>query len=554
MQRNYGYVFILGLRALGGSLLVTCFCALFMSPVFAQKGDAEVLLAEATMAYDAKEYQKTLELLTQAHERDPQNARVLYYLGLTHLALNQPEIAQQKLEAARQLKPDDLYIRYQLGMAYFAQHQYDEAEPLLFDAYEEQPGLESLGYCVGFLHYREKDYDEALAAFNTETSKDPNIQQLTMFYSGLASGVLGLPEQAIIELDEAAKADAVSPLTQGAIQLRDTLAAGRRTTQERKRLTAQLSIGGYYDDNVAINPNRNSDATVQALRDRKAPSPGVLASALFNYAWLRHGPFESTINYSFFQTLNVNNYLSRFDTQDHLIGIGGFYRGNVFDLPYQLAVEYSFDYLWLDSVPFLSRHSPTFSATLVEPVITLPIVGQVGNITTAIVRHQVKEFFNEPSNNDPRFVGIDVDSDVRDGFNTMLGFTHVFRFSEDAHLLRIGYQYDNENTDGSNFTYQGHRFLTGGQVSLPVDGLRLRYSFDMHWRDYNAGANTIFPQTATSTVQRDDTQHNHLVQLVQDLPNNFALTGQYQRIRNDSNIAVFDYTKNVFTVILSWTY
>ncbi|GJL57040.1 MAG: hypothetical protein NPIRA02_41720 [Nitrospirales bacterium] len=512
-----------------------------------------MLLAEATMAYDDRDYSKTLELLNQAHERDPQNARVLYYLGLTHLALNQPEIAQQKLEAARQLKPDDLYIRYQLGMAYFAQHRYDEAEPLLFDAYEEQPGLESLGYCVGFLHYREKDYDEALAAFNTETSKDPNIQQLTMFYSGLASGVLGLPEQAIIELDEAAKAGAVSPLTQGAIQLRDTLAAGRRTTQERKRLTAQLSIGGYYDDNVAINPNRNSDTTVQALRERKAPSPGILASALINYAWLRHGPFESTINYSFFQTLNVNNFLSRFDTQDHLIGIGGFYRGNVFELPYQLAVEYSFDYLWLDSVPFLSRHSPTFSATLVEPVITLPIVGQVGNITTAIVRHQVKEFFNEPSNNDPRFMGIDVDSDVRDGFNTMLGFTHVFRFSEDAHLLRIGYQYDNENTDGSNFTYQGHRFLTGGQVSLPVDGLRLRYSFDMHWRDYNAGANTIFP-TATSSVQRDDTQHNHLVQLVQDLPNNFSLTGQYQRIRNDSNIAVFDYTKNVFTVILSWTY
>lgn len=549
MQRNYGYVFILGLRALGGSLIVTCFWALFLSPVFAQKGDAEVLLAEATMAYDDKEYQKTLDLLNQAHERDPQNARVLYYLGLTHLALNQPANAQQHLEAAYQLKPDDLFIRYQLGMAYFAQHQYGEAEPLLFDAYEEKPGLESLGYCVGFLHYREKDYDEALAAFNTETSKDPNIQQLTMFYSGLASGVLGLPEQAIIELDEAAKADAVSPLTQGAIQLRDTLAAGRRTTQERKRFTAQLSIGGFYDDNVAINPNRNSDATVQALRNRKAPSPGILASALLNYAWLRHGPFESTINYSFFQTLNVNNYLSRFDTQDHLIGIGGFYRGNVFDLPYQLAAEYSFDYLWLDSVPFLSRHSPTFSATLVEPVITLPVLGQVGNITTAIVRHQVKTFYNEASNIDPRF-----SPDDRDGFNTMLGFTHVFRFSEDAHLLRVGYQYDNENTDGANFTYHGHRFLTGGQVSLPIDGLRLRYSFDIHWRNYNAGANTFFPTATPSTVRRDDTQRNHLLQLVKDLPNNFSLIGQYQRIRNDSNIAVYDYTKNVFTVILGWTY
>jgi len=550
MQRHYGHAFRLGLRVLGGSFIVTCLCSIFITPVLAQKGEAEVLLAEATMAYDDKRYEETLELLNQAHERDPQNARILYYLGLTHLALNQPKIAQQKLEAAYQLKPDDLFIRYQLGMAYFSLHQYDEAEPLLFDVYEQQPDMESLGYCVGFLRYREKDYDEALAAFNTETSKNPNIQQLTMFYSGLVNGVLGLPEQAIVELDEAAKADAVSPLTQGAIQLRDTLAAGRRTTQERKRFTAQLSIGGFYDDNVAINPNRNSDSTVQILRRRKAPSPGILASALLNYAWLRHGPFESTINYSFFQTLNVNNYLSRFDTQDHLVGIGGFYRGNVFELPYQLALEYSFDYLWLDSVPFLSRHSPTFSATLVEPVITLPVLGQVGNLTTAIVRHQVKEFYNEPSNIDPRFFG----SDIRDGFNTMLGFTHVFRFSEDAHLLRIGYQYDNENTDGSNFSYHGNRFLTGGQVSLPVDGLRLRYSFDIHWRNYNAGRNTTFPLATPNTIRRDDTQQNHLVQLVKDLPNNFSLTGQYQRIRNDSNIAVYDYTKNAFTMILSWTY
>ena len=551
MQRIYGYTFIPYVRASAFLLIFTCLCSIFIAPALAQKGEAEVLLAQATMAYDEKKYQETLDLLNQAHERDPQNARILYYLGLTHLALKQPDIAQQKLEAARKLKPDDLFIRFQLGMSYFALHQYDQAKPLLFDVYEEQPDMDGLGFCVGFLRYREKDYDDALAAFKTAKTTDPNIKQLTLFYRGMVNGVLGLPEQAIVELDEAVKTEAISPLTQGAIQLRDTLAAGRRTTKERKRLTAQLSIGGFYDDNVAINPNKNSDATVKALRTRKTTSPGVLASALLNYAWLRHGPFESTVRYSFFQTLNVNDNLSRFNIMDHLVGIGGFYRGTTFDLPYQLAVDYTYDYLWLDFDPFLSRQTPSFSATLVEPVITLPVLGPVGNLTTAVLRYQVKKFFNEAASTDPlqRF-----GSDKRDGYNTMLGITHVFRFAEDKHLLRIGYQYDNENTDGSNFTYHGNRFLTGGQATLPIDGLRLSYSFDIHWRDYNAGPNTIFPTAAPGTVSRDDTQKNHLVQLVKDLPYNLSVTGQYQRIRNDSNIAVYDYTKNVFTVILSWTY
>ena len=91
-------------------------------------------------------------------------------------------------------------------------------------------------------------------------------------------------------------------------------------------------------------------------------------------------------------------------------------------------------------------------------------------------------------------------------------------------------------------------------MALPVDGLRLRYSFDIHWRDYNAGANTFFPSGNANTVRRNDTQQNHLVQLIKDLPYNLSIIGQYQRIRNDSNLAIYDYTKNVFTMILSWTY
>jgi len=519
-------------------------------PSYAQQGEAEVLLAQATLAYDEGKYDEALQFLQQAQSLDPNNSRILYYLGLAFLAKKQPASAITNLQRSFELRPSDLFTRYQLGVAHFALHNYDQASPLLFKVYEEQPQIEDLGFYVGFLRYRDKEYDQALEAFEINRSQDPDITQLALFYRGLVLGVLGVPEQAIVQLDEALLTEAVSPLTQGAIQLRNALAVGRQTSQEKKRLRIQISVGGFYDDNVAINPNVSSDPLAQSLRSRKTTSPGFLTSALFDYSWLRHGPFESTINYQFFQTLNFNNNLSRLNTQDHIVGTGAYYRGTVLQNPYQVGVEYSFDYLLLDNVAFLSRHNPSLSFLFVEPSFKLPLLGSVGNLTSGIFRYQIKTFYNEPSNNDARFFG----PNTRDGFNTMVGFSHVFRLFNDAHFVRFGYQYDNENTDGSNFTYRGHKFLTGGQLSLPIPTLRLRYSLDIHWRDYNAGANTFFPSNAPSTVKRQVIQYNHLVQLIDELPYNFSLIFQYQNLRNDSNIGVFDYTKNVFSVIVNWTY
>jgi len=527
-----------------------CFVTFNVSTGYAQQGEAEVLLAQATIAYDEGNYEQALKYLQEAQSLDPTNSRIQYYLGLTFLAQKQPSLATPYLQSAVELRPADLFNRYQLGVAYFALQDYDQATPLLFEVYEKQPQIEDLGFYVGFLRYREKEYDKALEAFEANRSEDPDVKQLTLFYRGLVLGVLGVPEEAMAQLDQALNVEAISPLTQGAIQLRDALAVGRRTPQEKKRLRIQISLGGFYDDNVAINPNKGNDPIISVLRDRKTKSPGFLASALIDYSWLRHGPFESTVNYSFFQTLNFKDKLSDFDTQSHLVGAGLFYRGTTFEIPYQIGVEYSFDYILLDKVAFLGRHNPTLSVLFVEPSFTVPFLGSVGNLTTGLFRYQIKEFYNELADDNPAFFG----PDERDGKNRLVGVSHIFRLSNDAHFVRFGYQYDNENTKGNNFSYRGHKFLTGGQLSLPIPTFRLRYNFDVHWRDYHSGNNTFFPTNAPGTENRKDIQYNHLVQLIDDLPYNVSVIFQYQHLRNDSNLGVFDYTKNVFSLILNWTY
>lgn len=142
--------------------------------------------------------------------------------------------------------------------------------------------------------------------------------------------------------------------------------------------------------------------------------------------------------------------------------------------------------------------------------------------------------------------------------NWMGGLTHTFRFQEDRHLISLGYQYDVENATGSDFSYSGHRLLVGGLFSLPWPAspwgaTRLRYDYHIHWRDYRS-VNSTFPTNSIFSVRRDDREQLHFVRLEQPLPYNFTVSFQYQRIQNDSNLAVYDYTQNIVYLITTWTY
>jgi hypothetical protein len=85
--------------------------------------------------------------------------------------------------------------------------------------------------------------------------------------------------------------------------------------------------------------------------------------------------------------------------------------------------------------------------------------------------------------------------------------------------------------------------------------MSLRYDYDVHWRDYkNRQTTATITDRDGRLVRRNDTQQTHLVQLTKPLPNNFSLTAQYQGIRNKSDIPLYDYSKNVWTLLVNWTY
>jgi Tfp pilus assembly protein PilF len=513
-----------------------------------QQADADVLVAQAVLAYEDGRYETAHQLLTRALELDPNDVRGLYYMGLTQLAKKQPEQAIPPLERAKQLEPADADVQYQLGVAYFSAGKYDEAGPLFEDLYKKDPQRENLGYYVGFNRYRQRQYQAAADAFGQANITDPNLVQLAHFYRGLALGVIGMSEEAAAEIRTAQQTQMVSPITgTGLLRLGDVIATGQAVTPE-KRLRAQISLGGYYDDNVAINPNPSRDPFAEVLRTRKTTSGGGIANAFFDYSFVQTQSFEATATYGFLQTYNFNDNLDQFNFQNHQVGANAFYRGTVLNIPFQWGLHYTYDYLFLNMNGFLSRHSPSTTLSFAEPTVTLPLVGKMANLTTFIGRYQVKSFFNEFGDFDPRFI-----SQFRDGYNIMGGLLHVFRFADDRVLLRLGYQHDNESTSGTDFSYVGNRLQVGGQVGLGWD-VTIRYDYDIHWRDYKNGQSLFVDDQLNNGTKRRDIEQTHFVQISKQLSKHFSISAQYQRIREHSNIPVYNYTKNVYTGLLTWIY
>jgi Flp pilus assembly protein TadD len=503
----------------------------FAVPALAQLSEADVFVAEGVIALEDKKYEEALGHFRRALEREPDHIEALYYAGVALMAQDKAGEALQFLERAQKKGPDEVSIAFQLGLAYFALNDYDRAQPLLEDVFNREPTLDALGYYVGFLRYRQRNYQGALRAFRIGRTTDRTIAQLTRFYSGLALAAIGLPSQATAEIEQALRLQPASPLTGPAQRLRESFASTRDVP---RRFRAEIRLGGYFDDNVTTQPDRHpSSETVEALRHAAHESWGQLAGLRLEYDWLSAGQWTSTIGYSFFTT--YNDRLPSFNIIDHLATLLVSRHDLIGRLPLVSGFQYSFEDVMLDKKELLQRHAGSLFATLVE---------NQGNLTNAIFKVEIKEF------NEVRPLARE---QFQDGNNYMLGLLHVFRFAEDRHLVKLGYQFDYEDAQGSNFEYRGHRFLASGQYTLPWYGIRLIYDFGLHDRAY-LNKHTLFPDEAPKTRKRSDQEYSHAFRVEVPLPRKFKAAFDYQRTDQRSNLAPFTYTRNIYTLSVTWSY
>jgi tetratricopeptide (TPR) repeat protein len=497
--------------------------------------EAAVYVDRALLAYEAQQYEQALRELQEALRLDPENPEALYYQGLVYVALGRLPDAQATWERALTLRPTDLDVAYQLGTLYFGQGQYDQAGPLLQQVYAAEPRRLNLGYYLGFLAYREKNYRRALEYLRANVPSDENYAQLTRFYAGLSLGALGLPQEARAEIEEALRLQPLSPLTMPAQRFGEALT---QAAEHQRRFRGEVRVGLFYDSNVAVVPNASSDLVAVILRqDRKRRgSEGELGALTLAYTWLKSLDWEGTVSYRLLQT--YNNRLPNFNVQDHTPTLGVTYRGLLRDMPYFAGLRLAYDFITLGDRKFTQRWiiNPSFS-----------LYENAGNLTTLVVGLQVKDFFDDDNL---------VAEEVRDGINYLMGPVHFFLFEAGRHYLKAGYQFDYDATEGDNWRYAGHHVLFGAQYTLPWGDVRLRYDLDVHLR-FHTDRHSLLPVTAPGTRRRRDREAIHLFSIAKDVTwraQPFTIALEYLIDDNHSNLAAFDYDRQVVTTSLTWRF
>ncbi|HSB70644.1 MAG TPA: tetratricopeptide repeat protein [Candidatus Methylomirabilis sp.] len=520
-------------RIIAGLVMVGSLLAGTFSPIWAQlPSESDVFVDRGIVAYDAKDYTTALQSFQEALRLNPDNVNALYYTGLTYMALERFAEAQAVLEQAGKLAPQDVDVAFQLALSYFAQEQFDQAEPLLRQVYAAQPTHKNLGYYLGIIEYRKQNYREALRFFQTAVPSDENFAQLNRFYAGLSLSAMGLASQARTEIDEALRLQPASPLTGPAERFREVLGPA---AEAERHFRVDAKVGFFYDDNVPVIPLQSGDAAAEAARKVEHRSTGELGYVRFEYTPLRTPDWEANIAYSLLQT--VNNSVSDFNIQNHTGMANLAYKSRIREMPAVWNLTYQYDYISLDDRNFVSRHT-------IAPAMTL--VWDAVNLSQALLRYQNKDFMHEKTLVDP--------SDDRDASNYMAGLAHTFRFAADRHFIRMGYQFDWEGAQGSNWTYLGHRAILGGQYTLPWWDIRVRYDLDIHFRDYR-NKHTFLPTGITEpAIHRVDRDLNSLLSISKDFPGNITVSLEYLLNRNFSNLAVFDYIRNVVSANVSWRY
>lgn len=486
---------------------------------FAQENYTK-LLTLGLRSYRAGDYGKALEALKKANQLKPDSPDTYFYIGQTYLKIKNPTKAIESFKKCLEKKTDHLEAQVNLGAALIINNEDREAIKYLEQVYQKQPNKENLGYMLGFAYFRLGQYDQAKIYLENAQSSDNNIVNLTNYYLGLLQQMAGQKEKAADLYSRVVTSDPTSPLSSVSQQLLGVIEEDKR---QKKKFNLEFTMLGQYDDNLALIPNTN----VVAVRDTAKRSFLNLFYLKGEYYLTKQLTYDISASYGLFQTVAYS--IRHTDVQDHILSMDFFKRGTICSMPYNFRLNYSYDYLLYGYSYFMQRHTvrPTFF--LVESPMNLSIIQY---------SFQAKEFHDQPY--------IITTWENRDALNHEVGIVHFIRFKNGKHFFKLGYFFDEDFAQGKDWNYAGNRFVTGFQYTFPKDVI---LNVDFEYKMYNYLNTNIFFR-----VKRYDIDRMVSSTMTKEIYKNINLYCQYLHRVNSSNIPLYAYTKNLYSIGFNWRY
>jgi Flp pilus assembly protein TadD len=512
-------------RRILGLVWVAVLAAVALPSVRARANvQSEALYSRGLIAFNSGEWNEAYRLFNEAVQADSTDAVALYYRGLTQARRGDSASAIQDMEHALKLNPSLPHVALDLGIAYFDAGRYAEAKSWLERAHQQGYERLTASFFLGLTFYRLGD-DAAAQTYLQEATADPELEAAARFYAGLSLLRQGDTQGARGEMAQVARLQPQSEIGEAAQKYIGGEAVAKPVTGAAlpKRWSAFGRLAFQYDSNVVIAPT-SSDLQSAIGISRQSDGATVVAAG-GDYTLLDTGNVWMQAHYDLYQSIHFQ--LTKFDLTGQRLRLD--IASKAARVSYGFAAIY--DLYFLDYQTF-------FQEGLGTPWVTFAEGTRAATQVYYTLRAQ--DFFRSPY------------SPYRDGFDNAFGARQYVNLWRPDAVLGFGYQFDMENTAGSkggnDFQYKANQFDV--DVALPLYSVaRAELAYLFRLEDYQ------FPNSRNDyQFARHDQYNQFAVALVHDLTANLALNLDYILTFDASNIADFDYNRNIVSVGVQVTF
>jgi len=480
--------------------------------------DNGALVAQARQELGRENYEEALDMLTRAWQEGVRTPEAAFLLGRTYRSMLNYQEAKWYLQEAVRLKSDYREAQLLLADTLVGLDQAAQALPILMEleAAGYEPGHTS--YIMGLAYYKEKNYPQAVQYFR-KAQQDPKLAQDAKFQEAMALAAQNRLREAKQTMTEAIGLNPQS-VTAGFAQ--GYAASLDRRLKDYKRLRFSAFGGFDYDSNVSLQPG---DAAGSVPVSGKNDVFWSLAASV-EYNVMRPGPLALWAYYGYYQ--NFHHKLTEYDLWSNTAGVVPTYTWE----KSRLWMPYVFNYSVLGYNPYSTSHalSPTY-LYLVTPKIGVEAGAQWAH----------REYWY------PTYI----DEDNRSG-NLLVGTIACYYFlKKQEGYLQARFSYERDFTRGRNWDSSAYRF-----------GLAFLYPLNEKWKVKATGDFVMQPYdnfwfngipTADNPKRYDNIFIGGL-EITRIIYKGWEINAHCYYIRDESNIALYDYDRVITGVQLGYRY
>jgi tetratricopeptide (TPR) repeat protein len=476
------------------------------------------LRQEVTRHLEQENYEEALAVLAESWEKDPRTPEKAFLLGRVHRRLLRYPEARQFLEEAVRWQPDYHEARLLLADTLIALDEPGLAEPHLqtLQAADYEPGRTA--FLQGLAAARRKNFSQAVEHFR-RAQQDEKLAQDAKLQESLALAGLQRFSEARRTMQAAIS---LNPHTATAALARGYVQALELPLKEVRRLRFRAAAGFAWDSNVTLQPGD----PVAAQLVSGAGDLVYTQLANLEYNFLPPGSWGIWGVYHYYQ--NFHRRLTAFDMMSHTVGLTPTYTWS----NARFWLPFTYNYTDVGS----NKYYTAFTLTPSYLHLFSPKWGLEGNVRLA------RRYYWFP---------VALSEDDRSGRVIAASLAGYYFVKNQQGFLQLRFTYERDFASGDN--WDSHAYRLNLAAFYPVTPrLTVRSFADLTFQPYT---NVFFDgDPRTVDPKRNDTILTLGFEGIYTVWKGLEVNAHYYFIRDDSNIALYDYRRHIIGGQLGYRY